>query len=379
MKNYSLILCVLFIFIFNPKITFAQSDGPGSMNDWLTNPGWEFYSVNMLSTVSTGKGNTGIAGLGDLTSITLNPASVNINRKYQVFAGSAYKSSVSYPFSRYYSLNNSFPSGIIGGIYRINENFQTGLVYRNEYGFSYELDYSTSPNINYVNKFITHNFSVPVTFNYKWLRAGIDLCITNYRGDFNGHITTEIDPEGYYDESYSSLWRFSPRIGIIITPVKTLSFGFTYEPGFSDSTTWHFNAGTPSERNSFVKYPRRLGVGTELRLLNDRLKFTLDYHLDKTGDITRLKDKNNFNIGIEYQTEDYFIIRGGFFTLLDFRDLTNTISLDGVSNYDQYFLTLGGTYKYKGYSFSLALMDSHLTKKSDVYHTKINGGISFDF
>jgi hypothetical protein len=76
---------------------------------------------------------------------------------------------------------------------------------------------------------------------------------------------------------------------------------------------------------------------------------------------------------------DYLTVRGGFFTLLDFRDNTGTITTGDEIDYDQYFLTIGGTFKYKGYSFNLALMDSHFASKSSVYHTKINGGISLDF
>lgn len=379
MKNYSQLLCVLFIIISGYKITNAQTDGPRAMADWLTNPGWEFYSDNMLSAISAGKGYTGVAAPGDVTALTLNPAAINISKKYQVILESSYKSGFHYPHSYYkQTIENAFPSGILGGVYKINKYFQAGFIYRNDYGFSFDTDENIYPNYNFQNKLVTHNFTVPVTFNYDWLRLGVNLNLMNFRGTFNGFFTTEINPDGYYDESYSSLWRFVPQFGFIINPVKTFSFGLTFTPGFTDSTTWHFNSGTPSERNSPVKYPWRLGVGTELRLLNDRLKFSLDYHLDKTGDITGLKDKNNFNFGVEYQPEDYFIIRGGFFTLMDFKDLSNTISIGDEIEYDQYFITLGGTYKYKGYSFSLALMDSHLTKKSDVYHTKINGGISLD-
>jgi hypothetical protein len=369
---------VLISLIITSNLLIAQTDGPAAMGDWLTNPGWEYYSDNMLSTVSAGKGNTGIAGPGDLTALTLNPASININKKYQVYIGASYKTDVKLPYTYHQTLSNSFPSCIIGGMYKINKNFQAGIVYRNDYGFSNDINLLTGQNNIFQYKFITHNFSIPVAFNYEWLRAGVNLNFTFYRGEFKGIVTTESMPEGAYDEIHSSLWRFEPQIGFIITPVKPFSFGMSFTPGFSDSTTWYYNKVTPSERNGFVKYPWRLGMGGELRLLKDRLKLSLDYHFEKTSVIQNFKDKSNFNFGVEYQAMDYLTVRGGFFTLLDFRDNTGTLTIGDEIDYDQYFLTLGGTFKYKGYSFNLALMDSHFTSKSSVYHTKINGGISMD-
>lgn len=380
MKKYFLKVFVLFsILLINIKC-YTQTDGPkNTFPDMLTYPGWEYYSDNMLSTISAGKGNTGIAGLGDLSLLTLNSAAININKKYQVFVGSSYKSNIALRYSYSTNLKNLFPSGIIGGMYRINKNFQAGIVYRNDYGFLNDLNYYSNSQQDFSEKFVSHNLSVPVTFNYNWLRLGVNLNLTNFRGGFNGYITTELNPEGEYGESYSSLWRFVPQFGLQINPIKEFSFGLTYTPGFSDSTTWYYNVSNLSDVKSFVKFPWRLGIGTELKLINEKLKLSLDYHFDKTSSVYNLKDKSNFNFGIEYRTEDYLILRGGFFTLFDFKDYKNTIFTEDELKYDQYFLTLGGTYKYKGFSFSLALMDSHLTSKSDVYHTKINGGVCLDF
>jgi hypothetical protein len=379
MKKLNHIIFVFFVLSFKSLELFAQNDGPAALPDWLTNPGWEYYSDNMLSTVSAGKGNTGIAGLGDLTTLTLNPASININNKYQVYIGASFKTDVTLPYTYHQTLSNSFPSCIIGGIYKINKNLQTGFVYRNDFTFQNEYILSSITGDNIINKFITHNFTVPVVFNYKWLSAGVNLNITYFWGEAKGTFSNEIQPEGYYDETHSKLWRFIPQFGAIVSPVKEFSLGLTITPGFNDSTAWHRDMSSNTELKSPVKYPWRLGIGGELRLLKERLKLTLDYHFEKKSVLPGFKDKSNFNFGVEYQAKEYLTVRGGFFTLLDFRDNATAITTGDEIDYDQYFLTLGGTLKYKGYSFNLALMDSHFTSKSSVYHTKINGGISLDF
>ncbi|MFA5404044.1 MAG: hypothetical protein WC358_03835 [Ignavibacteria bacterium] len=382
MRNPTIILFVLLIILLITKNILAQSDGPRDMTDGLINPCWEYYSDNMISSISAGKGYTGVSGLGDLSSLTLNPAAVNIEKKYQIYIGYAYKTDINFTnvFNYTPTLKNSFPSGIIGGVYRINKNFQTGFVYRNDYGYQIEYNNNSNSYYNIKNKLVTHNFTVPIIYNYEWFRAGVNLNLTYFRGEASGIFSTEFFPEGYYDEAHSNLLRIIPQIGVIINPIKEFSFGITFIPGFTDSTKYHYNVTTPSERNLLVRYPWRLGVGTEVKLLNNRLKLSLDYRFDKTSIILNTKDKSNFNFGVEYQIKNNVAIRGGFFTLLDFRDLSNILMIEEDNNsYDQYFITLGGTYKYKGYSFSLALMDSHLAKNNDVSHTKINGGISLDF
>lgn len=371
---------VLFLIIgLNFNFVYSQSDGPRASEDYLMTPSWEYYSDNMLSTISAGKGNTGIAGFGDLSSLTLNPASVNINKKYQIFAGLTYKTVVDFPYNYHQSLKNNFPTCIIGGIYKINKNLQTGFVYRNDFAFKNEYILSSLTGENITSKFITHNFTVPVIYNYKWFSAGVNLNLIYFRGEVKGLISTELQPEGYYEETFANLWRFIPQFGATFSPRKEFSFGFTITPAFNDSTEWHRETFSNADLKSPVKYPWRLGVGTEVKLLKERLKLSFDYHFEKTSVINQLKDKSNFNFGVEYQIEDNFIVRGGFFTLRDFRDYSNYISVGDEIIYEQSFITLGGTYKYKGYSFSLALMDSHLTGNSSVSHTKLNGGISFDF
>lgn len=83
MKKYN-ILYLLFVLIQIFAVNLlAQSDGPRSYGDWLTSPRMEFYSDNTLSAVSAGKGFSGIGAMGDISSLNLNPASVNIEKNFR--------------------------------------------------------------------------------------------------------------------------------------------------------------------------------------------------------------------------------------------------------------------------------------------------------
>lgn len=271
-------------------------------------------------------------------------------------------------------MSNFFPSFFAGGMYRINKDFQVGFAYRNEYSFKYTYpEYSTSE-ISY--SLATHTFTVPVNYSYKWLRAGMNLNLTYFRGDASG-VSTETLPGGFSD-AHSNLWRFIPQFGIIVTPAPFISFGATYTPAFTDSTEWYINYTSVNPNYASVKYPHRFGIGTEVRLLDNRLKFTFDYHFERTSVVYQLKNKNTFNFGVEYMLENNFIIRGGFYTINDYKDLSGTISYSSP-NYNLYFITIGGTYKYKGLSFNMAIMDSYLSNVLQAGHVKFNAGIGFDF
>jgi len=216
-------------------------------------------------------------------------------------------------------------------------------------------------------------------YNYKWITAGVNLNITNYRGDYEGITSTIINPEGSYTKIYENIWRFVPQFGIIAKPINEISFGITYTPGFVDSTEWKSDNINISGPKLPVKFPWRLGIGYELSLLEGRMKFLLDYHFEKTSVLQNQTDKSNFNIGIEYNTLKNLIIRAGFFTLRDFKDYSRVIFIGEKLEYGQNFLTAGATYIYNDFSFNFAVMDSHLASKSDVAHTRLSGGISINF
>ena len=387
MEKKTYLNLILLLVILFPLNLFAQQDGPrGEYPDAIINPHWEFFSDNWLSTNSAGKGFTGVASLNDISAISLNPASLNVENKYNANVSYSYKPGIDYLpdiFTDTY-LRNGHPSFSAGGAYRINENFQVGFAYQNNY--SYKLDMVIITTNEFGNtlgksemyyKSASHSFLVPFVFNYEWLRLGTNLNLTYLRGEVyfgESHFFPDTPTTGT-----GELWCFIPQIGFIITPNEYFSFGASYTFSFSDNITYEYDktnifTGTST---SYVYVPSRLTTGVEGMLLENKLKLSFEYHYANTSVIDYLKDKHNIHIGAEYSIDDSWMVRSGFFTLLDFRE-TDDIGFDN-STFDQFFITVGGTYKYKGLAFNVALLSSSLTSSSDVKHSIINAGIGFDF
>ena len=369
---------ILLVFFFSLFITNAYSQGFGR-EDANINPSWEFYSTNTLSAVSSGMGNTGVAFTGNISSVVLNPASLDIKNNSQVYAGYTYKSSIEKNiYGMPEKIKHNLPSMVIGGVYKINKNFQSGFIYRNDYSYTLSIDHvstETHPDADATMdfKYATHSFSVPLSFNYKCLRVGTDLNLTYYRFD------SKSSPDLSELNAKADLFEFIPKIGFIITPIENFSFGATFVPGFTDSAEYKIE-GSNYNSKSVVKYPNRIGVGTSLRLLNNKLLLALDYEYSGNSKLRFQKDMNNVNFGAEYEINNEWKIRGGFYTLLDFRADDSYVSyLDKLGDYDLYFITLGGTYKYKNNSFNLALNDSGLLSNSPMKSIKLTAGISLDF
>ena len=154
-----LVLSFNFLISFNLSAQYSYS---------LIGPDVEYYSTNLLSSVAAGKGNTGVASLGDVASIYLNPATLDVSKKHQLYAGYNLKSE-SEEFKQ-----NIFSFSIAGG-YRINKYLQTGLAYQNDYSYSIESTMHLFENDDDETTFETHSFRISVVFEYKWMRVGMNI------------------------------------------------------------------------------------------------------------------------------------------------------------------------------------------------------------
>lgn len=384
MERITSLSLILFITLLFPLNISAQQGGPRILgfSDFTVNPFWEFYSENKLSTISAGKGFTGVASFGDISNISLNPASLNIEKRFNTNISYSYQSSIDYlpNFTDSEHLRNGFPSFSIGGGYRINKDLQVGLVYQNNYSFNHVYD------MIYMNefgneigrgeayeKYASHSFYIPIVFNYEWLRLGANLNLTYLRGDIS--IGEGINYPGYPCTGKGELWSFIPQIGFIITPNEYISFGASYTNGYSGSIDWTYDIASPE--TGYCEIPSRLALGSEIQILENKLKLSFEYHFANTSAVGYLKDKNNINLGAEYLLDESWTVRSGFFTQFDFRNMSSAW-LDN-SSYDQFFITLGGTYKYKGLTFNLAFLNSSLLSNSNVAHSVINAGIGYCF
>jgi hypothetical protein len=315
-------------------------------------PYWEFYSTNSLSSVSAGKGNTGVASSGDVSLIYLNPATLNISNKFQVNAGYNLKSESKY------NLSQNFYSFSLAGAYRLNKNLQVGLAYQNDYSFKY----LTNSEFQDTNSFETHSFRIPVVYNYKWLRLGLNLNLMYFYSSSYGCIT-------------ENLWKLNPEIGAVVTPIEEFSIGASFIPGFTGNPKTINNCGGGNNYVMYAKYPNRFKAGMEVSLFNNNLKLSFDYHYANTGSIEYLKDQSNYNIGLDYIINENLTFRCGYFTMFDFEEKTYQ------SNYsdDLYFATIGLTYKINNYSINLGAIGGMSGHSGGGDYVVLNFGAGYEF
>lgn len=383
------ILIFLSICFFSVFTVHSQPIGPSSNTvEQTINPFFDFYSDNSLSTISSGRGFTGVAGINDISGTYLNPASLDINGSYQISVNYTFKNTIRWRISPFLYDNiyikQVFPSASVGASYKINKFLNAGFIYRNDFSYRMVIEDNTVYDEfgNYigksdiVNKFVTHSLNLPVSFHYKWIRLGANLNLTYFKG--NVSYGEGINHKDYPLLGKTGKWKLLPQFGLIINPINEFSFGVTYTFGFSDNFRWEYNKSTSPPQETSVQWSPKFGAGTELRLFQNKLKFAFDYQYVNTKKVSHLKDRNDFYFGTEYNIDNSSIIRAGFCTLFDYRDVSSGY-IDSAYNYNQYFLTFGGTYKYKEFSLNIAFMDSHLFTARSREYTKVSVGISYEY
>jgi len=382
------IIAILIILLFSGD-SIAQKFGPADpYNETLMSPFFDFYSQNNLSAINRGMGLTGIAGNNDISGISLNPASLNLHSKYEIKTEYSYRNNIRWlAFLGFHDiyLKQSHPAVAVLFGYKINDKFQTGFSYRNDNNFKLDLGNVLIINeygqilgsLDVYQSFNTHTFSIPLVYEYKFLKAGINLNYILYAGYEIG--TLFYDPVNII-ELNTSFGSFVPDFGIQINPVPELTFALTYTQGYDKEIVRDWSSVSQSLRDftTIAHYPSRFGFGIALKLLEDRLILESDYRFENTSKTYGLKDRNNIYIGADYAIDKDWNLRTGFFTLIDYRDESVNYG-DPVGTYDQYFLTFGAGYKINRFGFDLSFMNSTLFSNSIVGHTKLNGSVSFSF
>ncbi|MGV8018523.1 MAG: OmpP1/FadL family transporter [Ignavibacteria bacterium] len=374
MKSLTLVFC----FLVSALSCFSQ---PAETQNIIVNPFWDFFAENRLAAVNAGKGYTGVASMNDINGVSLNPASLVLLEKFQVSGSYEIKSRVKWlpTITDDMYVKQVHPEMSVGIGWKAGDNLFTGISYRNDNSF--KLDYGEIIRTNEFGqiigsyqgfeKYTTHTISVPIAYRTKRFRAGVELAAVNYKGLNNFPYQNQAG-EG---DNNISFWKFIPTLGVIVMPFEQFSFGVTYSPPYQENVKWD-NANDPVAP---VYFPAKVNVGTEFRFLQNKLLFNLDYRFANTSRSYMLKDRHDFNFGVQYQLEPEFAVRAGFFTLLDYRTNDKGANfIDPIGSYDQYFLTFGATYKYKALGVSLAYMSSTIITKPDVSTSRVAASITWD-
>ncbi len=380
--NLSVILFFSIIFLNSPGV-FSQR------NDIMLSSYWDFYSNNYLSSQSSSRGFTGIAGENDLSGTVLNPAALTINKKWTVYGEYTYKSNMTWLRTLGFpdtDLKQYHPSLSAGAGYKINDYFSAGLMYynSNSHKFSYNFIRTnefgeTIETYEAYDKASISTISMPLVFKYKSiLKLGISLNYSFFHrvmGPY-GNIGNEI----IFDDVKANFQKFYPIAGVVITPVKQWSIGFVFKPELREKIVWEFPNGT-TETNPYENiFPMHLGAGTKVSISKINLNLYADYNYYKTSVEEIMKDRHNFNAGAEYLYDKNLVLRLGFFTMFDNRNFDGSVTwLEPEDKYTQYFITVGSSFTHKNITYSLAFMDSHLLSTGYLSQSLLNAGLSYNF
>jgi long-subunit fatty acid transport protein len=355
----------------------------------MINPFWDFYSFNYLSTQSSGKGFTGAATENDLSGLLINPASVNIEKKFQVNAQYTYKSNQPWltglAFTDWYIKQQTF-SGSIGFGYRIDKNFQIGFLYNNPAGYYLDLGeiIRTDSLGNEIGRyelyynFNQHAFNLPFIYSAGSFKLGTSLSYTIYRSSTPGLISTPENPEGYLyeDDIIGETEILKAQFGFIFSSPFGFSIGSSVTSGGKSIVKYKFPS-TGNEAYNDASFPWKVTAGAQYRVPKTSWTFSADYNFIGTSVRNNLRDRHDVHFGIENNITKNWTLRAGFFTLFDYRS-DDANWFDPVAEYDQYFVTFGGSYKSKNVTVNLSVLTSEFSSGM-IKNTIVNGGLTFDF
>ncbi|MCE1165327.1 MAG: hypothetical protein LWX07_07995 [Bacteroidetes bacterium] len=358
------------IFVFSATDSFPQNFYLNiDPHDYLISPSQDYYSLNFLSVVNAGKGNTGVASKGDVTSALINPASLTLTKKYQTVISYGIKTSSDYTITD--NLSQVHPSFSAGAAFKLFDGLNAGILYSNRRNMSYTVNSGT---LRIEQVFNEQVFSIPVSVEYDILKAGIGLNFRLMHGSLNGIYSTVNFPDGTNTYGKTDKILFTPDFGIILSPYQYVSIGLMLSPAGEFENYWEYDTLFPNH-TSTSRFPLRITAGTELRFPREGFKISFDYTFENMSDLIGYENRSNVNIGAEYEPSQNVTVRSGFFTM---NTQSNRKHLYPQSD-NQYFLTVGGSYLYKGIKFNLALLSSSLVMKSDISHTIINFGAAYEF
>jgi len=347
------------------------------------------YGDNRLNIASSGKGMTGVSMEGDVAFSLLNPASLSVN-KYGAY------------FSYSTKLDNSWDYKVVDDLFiknklsKFTEPFFVGLSYnfleKVNIGIAYARKASYKGNaIDWPGtaKVDIETIYLPVSYEINKLKIGVGV-------NYNFIDTSENIPESYYSKSDFNMMDFT--FGAIYNLNKNITLGLTYKHSsyksysLSEDIIEYGEWGEPSvehyDSDFYIKTPNEVKLGLKYAFTKIPLICLVEYHYENTSVIfdeldiaeefgLKMKDRHNVHLGTEWNANNNLTLRTGFFTLFNTMDKYMDLDIN-----DQYFLSVGGTYRHDNYHFDFYLLDSSLLSANALYPdviTQFGVGIGMEF
>jgi hypothetical protein len=396
-KTIILIMSVLFIanLVYSAEIDVDYSE-------WTCDPVPYFYSNNRLSTVAAGRGYTGVADSGDLSLSTINPASFYNEKKFQFYFEYSTKNDAIWleGYADYAEFKKNKSGNILGFGVSL-DNFQGGLFYAKPRSYKYALkQYYYDYFYNEVRSSVLTaehsqgSFVLPLNYYIDdFARIGVSLDVSKY---ISTKPTVMYYPNGGVTIVDGSVEFFLGRAkyGVVFFPEENYSFGISFLPEVKKVIfTDYGSAG--QYKHAENSFPMELTVGAKYNphfLMFKRFTAFLDYKFSNNSVYEEVINRNDFHIGLEFKPNSRLIIRTGFFTQNDYRDMNATYIQEdqyGVeqeyhfwpegTSIDENFVTLGTSYILKTLKFNIAYMNGSMLSTGDLKQHYFNLGFEMNF
>jgi hypothetical protein len=351
---------------------------------------YNFYSINRLSSVASGRGYSGIADQGNLSLGILNPASIELDRTWQIYYEMNDKDQVK--FEEYGSCVSfeKYKNSKVFGLALKRHGFNAGIIYYQQSSYDFSTCIPCIFNGEEVDSFyynlknLVTYLTIPINYSVKdWLKVGATLQFERYESR---------DPHAIFGQYGISeiivgkidLQIVRPKFGFNLNPVQNLSFGATFLPEAKKAITKDYGGYYGEVQFRENPFPMQIGAGLKYTLPFAPVNILADYNYSKDSVYDYLIDRNDYNIGLEYTWKQTLTVRTGYYTQMDYRDLDATYENSDVHfwddevSYEQNFLTMGLSYQWKGFQFNASYMDSGLMKAGDLEQTYLNIGLAYN-
>ncbi len=382
-----LIIIVLGV-LLTPLFLFGQYEVDEMENS--CNSFYNFYSINKLSSVASGRGYSGIADQGNLSLGILNPASIELDRTWQIYYEMNDKDQVEFQeYDRCVSFEK-YKNSKVFGLALKRSGFNAGIIYYQQSSYDFSTCIPCYYNESIVDSFYYHlknmvtYLTIPVNYSVNdWLKVGTTLQFERYESR---------DPHaifGQYGISEIILGKVDlqiirPKFGISLNPIQNLTFGATFLPQAKKSVIKEYGGYYGEVKFRENPFPMQIGAGLKYTMPFAPINVLADFNYSKDSVYDYLKDRTDYNVGLEYTWREILTVRTGYYTQMDYRDLnatyedTDHIYWDDQISYEQNFLTMGLSYKWRGFQFNASYMDSGLMKAGDIEQSYLNLGIAYN-
>lgn len=377
------IFSVVALVLLLPINAVSQIDGhPRKESEFHFSSFWDFYAGNDLGVRIWGMGGAGTANVNDLSAMVVNPAALDLDRRFEVYGEFLSKSKTRWIEKLADGLYLKSPSilpAFIGVAYKINHQVAIGWGFCSPKYYKLDLGISvrTDESGNVIGEF--HSYDIfkikqillPLSFKLNencFLGGNINYNFISLRS----HL---VDKKGESEIEY-----FNIKLGLLLRLTENFDLGITFVPEkkFKTKTTWKDEHSVIVEEFGKTIYPSKFEAGIKLHHFSFPIDFAADIKYSRNSRSKYLEDRFDYHLGMEMKNFKHVAFQLGYFTRFDYRD-PDVEWADKVGEYDQHFLTAGTTFNVGKLLLSGCIKDSHLLSSGLIEQTHLSFGAGLRF